>query len=102
MRLADLGVKLAHHIEVQRGMTTDRQEPAFLDAMLVDHEMRMQVVGVHVQGSDIAPDIPILTRPEHGLTPFPGDDLGALCVRPPRETKDDVIGMSPARCTCPG
>ena len=24
MRLADLGVKLAHHIEVQRGMTTDR------------------------------------------------------------------------------
>jgi hypothetical protein len=82
MRLADLGVKLAHHIEVQRGMTTDRQEPAFLDAMLVDHEMRMQMVGVLVQGSDIAPDIPILTGPEHSLPPFPGDDLGALGVHP--------------------
>ena len=102
MRLADLGVKLAHHVEVQRGMTTDRQEPTFLDAMLVDHEMRVQVVSVLVKGSDVAPDIPILTGPEHSLPPFPGDDLGALCVRPPRETQDDVIGMSPARRTCPG
>ncbi len=67
MRLADLGVKLAHHIEVQRGMTTDRQEPAFLDAMLVDHEMRMQMVGVLVKRRDVAPDIPILTGPEHRL-----------------------------------
>ena len=102
MRLTDLGVKLAHHIEVQRGMTTDRQEPAFLDAMLVDHEMRMQMVGVLVQGSDVAPDIAILTGPEHSLTPFPGDDLGALGVHPPRKTQDDVIGMSPARRTGPG
>ena len=101
MRLADLGVKLAHHIEVQRGMSTDREEPAFLDAMLVDHEMRMQVVGVLVQGSDIAPDIPILTGAEDSLPPFPSDDLGALGVHPSRKTQNDVIGVSPARRACP-
>lgn len=97
MRLADLGVKLAHHIEVQRGMTTDRKKPTFLDAMLVDHEMRVQMVGVLVQRRDIAPDIAIVTGPEDCLPPFPGDDFGALSVHPARETQDDVIGMSPAR-----
>ena len=100
MRLADLSVKFAHHIEVQRGVATDRQETTFLDAMLVDHEMRMQMVSVLVQGSNVAPDIPILTGPEHGLTPFPGDDLGALCVYS-MATVDvvvDVVGalVSPA------
>ena len=102
MRLADLGMKLAHHIEVQCGMPTDRKEPAFLDAMLVDHEMRMQVVGVLVQGSNVAPDIPILTGPEHRLTPFPGDDLGALGVHPPWKTQYDVIGVPPTRRAGPG
>ena len=70
--------------------------------MLVDHEMRMQMVGVLVQGSHVAPDIPILTGPEHSLPPFPGDDFGALGVHPTREAQDDVIGMSPSRRACPG
>ena len=48
--------------------------------MLIDHEMRMQMVSVLVQGSNVAPDIPILTGPEHSLPPFPGDDFGALGV----------------------
>ena len=70
--------------------------------MLVDHEMRMQMVSVLVQGSNVAPDVPILTGPEHSLPPFPGDDFGALGVHPTREAQDDVIGMSPSRRACPG